>query len=85
MLRHRAPYQARPTRAALSARETKVLFLSCKGPAIQEMAVRLLLSPHTVRDHVKHVLAKVGVDNRSELVAKLFVEQYQVSFSARRL
>ena len=41
-----------------------------------EVASRLHLSPHTVRDYVKAVLDKVGVSSRGELVAKLFAEHY---------
>ncbi|MGA9310568.1 MAG: LuxR C-terminal-related transcriptional regulator [Pseudonocardiaceae bacterium] len=35
------------------------------------MAGRLFISAHTVRDHLKSVLAKVGVRSRGELVARL--------------
>nr|MBO2503807.1 LuxR family transcriptional regulator [Thermoanaerobacterales bacterium] len=33
--------------------------------------------PHTVRDHVKSVLRKVGVASRGELVATLFAKQVE--------
>jgi Bacterial regulatory proteins, luxR family len=41
-----------------------------------EIAERLHLSAHTVRDYVKAVFEKVGVSSRGELVAKLFAEHY---------
>jgi DNA-binding NarL/FixJ family response regulator len=40
------------------------------------MARALHLSPHTVRDHVKAILTKVGVSSRGELVAALFADHY---------
>ncbi|ABW16490.1 transcriptional regulator, LuxR family [Parafrankia sp. EAN1pec] len=47
-----------------------------RGLSNQEIAGELFLSPHTVRDHLKAVFAKVGVGSRGELVAKLFAEHY---------
>jgi DNA-binding CsgD family transcriptional regulator len=41
-----------------------------------EVAGAMHISPHTVRDHLKAVFAKVGVATRGELVAKLFAEHY---------
>jgi DNA-binding NarL/FixJ family response regulator len=41
------------------------------------MAEELVLSAHTVRDHVKAIFQKVGVSSRGELVAKLFAEHYE--------
>jgi DNA-binding CsgD family transcriptional regulator len=64
------------TAYGLTTREVEVLGLICQGLTSNEMAGRLVVSPHTVRDHVKHVLAKVGVASRGELVAKLFVDHY---------
>jgi DNA-binding CsgD family transcriptional regulator len=43
----------------------------------QEIAAELFLSPHTVRDHLKAIFAKVGVSTRGEFVAKLFAEHYE--------
>ncbi|WP_231336327.1 helix-turn-helix transcriptional regulator [Actinomadura graeca] len=40
------------------------------------MAAELVISPHTVRDHVKTVFAKTRVSSRGELVARLFAENY---------
>ena len=44
--------------------------------ATAEIAARLHLSAHTVRDYVKATFEKVGVSSRGELVAKLFAEHY---------
>ena len=39
------------------------------GPATDEVATRLTISRHTVRDHVKAIFAKAGVSSRPELTA----------------
>ena len=58
----------------LSLRERQITQLIARGAATAEMAERLHLSPHTVRDYVKALFEKVGVSSRGELVAKLFTE-----------
>jgi DNA-binding CsgD family transcriptional regulator len=60
----------------LSPREVEILCLICQGLTSQEISARLIISAHTARDHIKHILAKVGVTSRGELVAKLFTEHY---------
>jgi DNA-binding CsgD family transcriptional regulator len=60
----------------LTAREREIAELIAQGTATGEIAERLFLSPHTVRDHVKAIFEKVGVSSRGELVAKLFAEHY---------
>ena len=39
------------------------------GPRTDEIAVQLHISPHTLRDHVKAIFAKLGVQGRAELMA----------------
>jgi len=39
------------------------------GPRADEIAARLHISRHTLRDHVKAIFAKVGAKSRSELTA----------------
>ncbi|MCP2168860.1 helix-turn-helix transcriptional regulator [Goodfellowiella coeruleoviolacea] len=58
----------------LSPRELEVTQLIASGLSTREIAARLHLSPHTVRDYVKAVFDKVEVTSRGELVAKLFTE-----------
>lgn len=60
----------------LTEREQEITRLIARGAATADIARRLFLSSHTVRDHVKAVFAKVGVSSRGELVAKLFAEHY---------
>jgi DNA-binding CsgD family transcriptional regulator len=55
----------------LSPREQEVLELLVEGHDTVGMAERLGISPHTVRDHVKHVLRKTSSRSRSELLSAI--------------
>lgn len=61
----------------LSDREQQITRLIARGAGTGDIARELHLSPHTVRDHVKAIFAKVEVSSRGELVAKLFAEYYE--------
>jgi DNA-binding CsgD family transcriptional regulator len=63
---------APPDLAALgvTAREADVLRLVADGLTNREIGERLFLSPRTVEKHVERLLAKTGVHNRSQLVAR---------------
>ena len=61
---------------SLTPRERDVVAALARGDTTSEIAARLFLSPHTVRDHIKTVFEKVGVSSRAELVARLFAEHY---------
>ncbi|MFJ8739704.1 response regulator [Embleya sp. NPDC127516] len=52
-----------------SPREVEVLALIARGAANKEVARVLLISETTVKTHLKHVFAKLGVDNRAAAVA----------------
>ncbi|MGW1998073.1 response regulator [Embleya sp. NPDC001921] len=54
---------------APSPREVEVLALIARGAANKEVARVLLISETTVKTHLKHVFAKLGVDNRAAAVA----------------
>lgn len=56
---------------ALSARELQVLLLLDHHLSTEEIAARLLISEHTVRSHIKSLLAKLGVSSRREALEKL--------------
>lgn len=60
----------------LTVRERQITEAVARGLSNVEMAEQLFLSPHTVRDHLKAIFAKVGVSSRGELVAKVFAEHY---------
>jgi DNA-binding CsgD family transcriptional regulator len=55
----------------LSARELEVLGLIGQGATNREIADRLVLSEQTVKSHVKSVLRKLGVSNRTEAAGRL--------------
>jgi non-specific serine/threonine protein kinase len=62
--------EARPrpaTSAGLSAREFEVVDLVAEGLANKAIAARLHLSARTVEVHVRHALAKLGLENRTQL------------------
>ncbi len=50
----------------LTARETQVLALLSKGAPNKIIAERLTLSQSTVKLHIHHIIAKLGVRNRTE-------------------
>jgi predicted ATPase/DNA-binding CsgD family transcriptional regulator len=60
-----SPRPASP--AGLSARELEVAGLVAEGLSNKAIAARLYLSVRTVESHVRHALAKVGLDNRTQL------------------
>lgn len=55
--------------ASLTPREREVLEEMAEGRDTVAIAERLFLSPHTVRTHVKHILAKLGVHSSLEAVS----------------
>ena len=59
-----------------TAREREVATLIARGLSRAEVAEALVLSPHTVEDHVKSLYEKVGVASRQELVARVFLDEY---------
>jgi DNA-binding NarL/FixJ family response regulator len=53
----------------VSARELEVARLVANGLANKAIAAELRLSVRTVESHVRHLLAKVGLGNRTQLAA----------------
>jgi DNA-binding CsgD family transcriptional regulator len=56
-----------PAPAGLSTRELEVVRLVADGLANKAIAMQLHLSVRTVESHVRHVLAKAGLSNRTQL------------------
>jgi len=52
--------------AALSAREAEVLALIVKGQGNKQIAYQLGIAEHTVKNHVKNILSKLSVDDRTQ-------------------
>lgn len=61
----------------LTEREQEITAQIARGAGTNEIANALFLSPHTVRDHVKSILSKVGVRSRGELVATLYLDHLE--------
>jgi DNA-binding CsgD family transcriptional regulator len=55
--------------SALTRREREVLTLIAAGRTNREMAESLVVSPETVKTHVRHVLNKFGVARKVEICA----------------
>jgi DNA-binding NarL/FixJ family response regulator len=55
----------------LSAREVEVLLLLDEHLGTDEIALRLFISEHTVRSHVKSLLKKLGVSSRRGALERL--------------
>ncbi|HLH57699.1 MAG TPA: response regulator transcription factor, partial [Streptosporangiaceae bacterium] len=58
-----------PAREPLSQRELDVLGLIARGSSNRETARRLFISEATVKTHVLHIFAKLGVNDRAAAVA----------------
>ncbi|HEX7307886.1 response regulator transcription factor [Lentzea sp.] len=66
----------RPAPAPLSQREREVLELIARGSTNREAAKRLFISETTVKTHLLHVYAKLGVNDRAAAVAAAFSRGY---------
>jgi DNA-binding NarL/FixJ family response regulator len=54
----------------LTERQAAVLECLLAGMTRAEVATRLRLSPHTVRDHIRHLFSILGVSSTPELIAR---------------
>ena len=63
----------------LSRRERQVLDLLAQDKNLYEIAEQLGVSYYTVRNHVQHVLGKMGVHSTLEAVALYLLSQSQDS------
>jgi DNA-binding NarL/FixJ family response regulator len=54
----------------LSDREVEVLQLSADGSSPEEIAAQLYLSAHTVKNHLRHAMAKLDAHTKLEAVVK---------------
>lgn len=56
----------------LTAREMDVLHLLVQGCSNREIADRLFISIHTVKNHITNIFQKIGVNDRSQLIALVY-------------
>jgi DNA-binding NarL/FixJ family response regulator len=61
-----AALAAQMPRPDLSAREIQVLELIVRGLANKQIAYTLSIAEHTVKNHVKSILSKLGVQDRTQ-------------------
>lgn len=65
-MQHSKGYSIEP----LSERELDVLRLLVEEPSYSAIARQLVVSPNTVKSHIRHIYEKLGVSNRREALAR---------------
>ncbi|MBZ0298338.1 MAG: response regulator transcription factor [Anaerolineae bacterium] len=63
---------------ALTTREREVLALIVKGMGNNQIADALVISPSTAKSHVSNILAKLGVASRSEVIAMVMEDSFNL-------
>lgn len=60
----------------LTAREQEILRCVAQGAANRDIAGMLMISEHTVKNHLKNILQKLHLDNRVQLAKYAFEQGY---------
>jgi DNA-binding CsgD family transcriptional regulator len=69
------PQNGHGLHSLLTRRELEVVAMLAEGETNARIAQRLVVSEDTVKSHVKHILRKLGVHNRSQAVSRYFQAQ----------
>ncbi|MFI5123000.1 MAG: LuxR C-terminal-related transcriptional regulator [Vicinamibacteria bacterium] len=70
-------------RVALTRREREILGALAEGMSGAQIAEKLVLSPETVRTHVRNAMAKLGASTRSQAVA-LALQHHEIAADPSR-
>jgi DNA-binding NarL/FixJ family response regulator len=69
-----AKTEKRNEKFALSARQTEILELLVEGLSNQQMADRLCVSNETIKTHMRHIMEKLAVTDRTQAAVKALRE-----------
>jgi DNA-binding CsgD family transcriptional regulator len=72
------PFEQLKVKFNLTKRELEVIQLLCEGLPNKEISERLFVSEHTVKDHLKNIMGKLGVSSRNKIMATLVSRTFQV-------
>jgi DNA-binding NarL/FixJ family response regulator len=62
--------ESNPVFPELTEREREILDLIARGESNSEIAKRLVISPHTVRNHISNIFSKLQVADRAEAIIR---------------
>jgi DNA-binding NarL/FixJ family response regulator len=68
-LQHHADTTSAGAQSGLTQREQEIMNLLAKGHSNPDIASELFLSEKTVKNHVNHIYAKLGVSSRAQAIA----------------
>jgi two-component system, NarL family, nitrate/nitrite response regulator NarL len=66
-------YGGDPDPSMLTSREQQIASFVAEGVHNRQIAEKLLISEHTVKNHMKNILEKLGFENRVQLTAYIII------------